>query len=56
MKININNWILTCKKQHLVCDGCCFGNSYTCARQLNDLCLKYNCIFLKTDSSDLFKL
>lgn len=59
MKININNWTLMCKKQHLICDNCVFDGQITCLREypiLSKLCTTLDSIFIKHSSSDLFNL
>lgn len=59
MKININNWTLTCKKQYLICDNCIFDGQITCFREypvLSTLCTTLGSIFIKHSSPDLFNL
>lgn len=59
MKININNWTLTCKKDHLICDGCYFDGKFICVRKypiLSKLCAKFDIIFVKHSSPSLFNL
>lgn len=59
MKINVNNWTLTCKEQSSICDNCLFRGKSTCTIRypiLNKLCIELDIIFVKETSPDLFNL
>lgn len=59
MKLNVNNWTLTCKEQAFVCDNCLFRRKGICNIRypiLNKLCIELDIIFVKETSPDLFDL
>lgn len=59
MKCNINNLTLTCKKQPRHCTGCHFKGEYACLCPcpiIDQVCFRYNVIFLRTNISNIFDL
>ena len=59
MKLNINNLTLTCKKQPRYCTGCHFNGRHVCLCPcyiINQVCFRYNVIFLRTNISNIFDL
>lgn len=59
MKLNINNWTLTCEEQPFTCDNCLFRGKSACTSRypmLNTICIELDIIFVKETSSNLFNL